>query len=60
MSKYILLYQMKTILGCMEESMDFETLEQAKEKAVEKIKAGAINVRIAQEIPMTIEVKILT
>lgn len=59
MNKYIVLYQLKTSLMVGTNGhVDCETLEQAKETALEKIKSGAINVRIAQEIPMTIEVKI--
>ncbi|KIV56934.1 hypothetical protein AM501_27400 [Aneurinibacillus migulanus] len=58
MNKYILFYEFKSLAGQTLRSIDCETIEEAKQKAVEQIKSGKVNVRIAQEIPMTIEVKI--
>ncbi len=57
MNKYILFYESKGVIRtlCLEV---FETLEEAKRSAIEKIKSGYSGVRLAQNIPITIEVKI--
>jgi hypothetical protein len=57
MNKYILFYRNK---GLMPVSVieSFESLEEAKQSAAEKIRQGYSDVRLAQEIPITIEVKI--
>lgn len=57
MNKYIVFYRSKGVFNVlMLES--FESLDEARQSVIKKIKDGYAEVRIAQEMPITLEVKI--